>query len=297
MFLAIPVLILLPLVVMLPALRKLPRTEAGGAPDRRRMALALAVAVGAGCSSTRARAASGSPWCRRSPVSRCSPRPSSGCLPKGTFRALRGLPSVVLLRGIAVGAFLASESFIPLMLVSERGMSATTAGLSLTGGGLTWSLGAYTQSRSRLEPYRQRLMCLGLVLMAVSIAVVPLVLLDGAPVWLVAASWIVAGYGIGLNVSSSTVLALEYSPAGEEGVSSAALQVSEALGNIVLVGVAGVLFGAFGGGTVGEGAHGASDAAAPHSAFAAVYVAMTAVALAGAVVATRLRPKDRVRLA
>ncbi|GAA0431618.1 MFS transporter [Streptomyces luteireticuli] len=292
-FLAIPVLILLPLAVMLPALRKLPRPEAGGAPDRRRAALALAVAVGAGLLQY---AGQGREWLALVPAvaGLALLAPSIvRLLPRGTFRALRGLPSVVLLRGITVGAFLASESFIPLMLVSERGMSATTAGLSLTGGGLTWSLGAYTQSRSRLEPYRQRLMCLGLVLMAVSIAVVPLVLLDGAPVWLVAASWVVAGYGIGLNVSSSTVLALELSPAGEEGVSSAALQVSEALGNIVLVGVAGVLFGAFGGGTAGEGAHGASDAAAPHSAFAAVYVAMAAVAVAGAAVATRLRPKER----
>ncbi|KNB49587.1 MFS transporter [Streptomyces caatingaensis] len=293
-FLAIPVLILLPLAVMLPALRKVPRGAAGGAPDRRRIALALAVAVGAGLLQY---AGQDRAWLALVPAAAglALLAPSIvRLLPKGTFRAVRGLPSVVLLRGIAVGAFLASESFVPLMLVSERGMSATAAGLSLTGGGLTWSLGSYTQSRSRLEPYRRRLMCLGLVLMAAAIATVPLVLLDGAPVWLVAVSWIVGGYGIGLNVSSSAVLALELSPRGEEGVSSAALQISEALGNIVLVGVAGVLFGAFGGGTVAQGAHGTADAA-PHAAFAAVYTAMAATAVAGALVATRLRPKGGVR--
>ena len=72
-------------------------------------------------------------------------------LPPGTFRAARGLPAVVLLRGIAAGTFIAAESFIPLMLVTQRGLSPTMAGLSLAGGGLTWALGSYVQARPRLR--------------------------------------------------------------------------------------------------------------------------------------------------
>ncbi|MGK5643348.1 MFS transporter, partial [Streptomyces sp. URMC 126] len=82
-------------------------------------------------------------------------------LPRGTFRAVRGLPSVILLRGLAMGSLVGAETFVPLMLVTERGLSTTLAGLSLTGGGLAWALGSYTQSRPKLEPHRERLMTLG----------------------------------------------------------------------------------------------------------------------------------------
>lgn len=58
-----------------------------------------------------------------------------GLLPRGTYRAARGLPSVVLLRGVAAGSFIAAESFVPLMLVTQRGLSPTLAGFSLAAGG------------------------------------------------------------------------------------------------------------------------------------------------------------------
>ncbi|WP_171171067.1 MFS transporter [Streptomyces sp. I05A-00742] len=288
-FLAIPVLILLPLMIMLPALRKLPRTDRGGSVDRRRILLALAVAGGAGLLQYAGQDRS---WLALVPAvaGLALLAPSIVRLvPRGTFRAARGLPSVVLLRGVAAGAFLGAESFIPLMLVSERGLSATAAGLSLTGGGLAWALGSFTQSRSGLERHRQRLMCLGMVLVAAAVAVVPLVLADGVPVWLVAVAWIVGGYGMGLTISSSGILVLSLSRPGEEGVNSAALQLSDALGNIVLVGAGGVLFGAFGGGNVAGEGH-TADAAAPSGAFVSVYVALAAAALVGAWIATRVRP-------
>ncbi|MGK5639556.1 MFS transporter [Streptomyces sp. URMC 126] len=290
-FLAIPVLILLPLLIMLPALRKLPRDDRGGAVDRRRVLLALAVAGGAGLLQY---AGQDRTWIALAPAAAglALLAPSIVRLvPKGTFRAARGLPSVVLLRGVAAGAFLGAESFIPLMLVTERGLSATAAGLSLTGGGLAWALGSFTQSRSGLERHRQRLMGLGMVLVAVSVALVPLVLVDGVPVWLVAVAWIIGGYGIGLTISSSGILVLSLSRPGEEGVNSAALQLSDALGNIVLVGAGGVLFGAFGGGTVATEGD-AADTAAPPAAFVSVYVTLAAVALAGAWITTRLRPAE-----
>src|SRR5207253_1520461 len=71
-----------------------------------------------------------------------------GLLPRGTYRAARGLPSVVLLRGVAAGSFVAAESFVPLMLVTQRGLSPTLAGFSLAAGGGTWALGSWVQSRA-----------------------------------------------------------------------------------------------------------------------------------------------------
>ncbi|MEU1671286.1 MFS transporter [Streptomyces roseifaciens] len=289
-FLAIPVLILLPLAVMLPALRALPPAVAPGTPDRRRILLALAVAAGAGLLQYAGQdlrplaavpAAAGLallvPCIRR-------------LLPRGTFRAARGLPSVVLLRGIAQGSFLAAETFIPLMLVTERGLSATLAGLSLTGGGLTWALGSYTQSRRRAEPYRERLMSLGMVLVALAVALMSAVLVHGVPVWVAGASWVIGGYGMGLTISSGAVLLLKLSRPGEEGTNAASLQTADALGSIVLVGLAGVLFVSFGGG--GSASAATAGAAAPAHAFAAVFAAASAFALVGAYVATRLAPRD-----
>ncbi|MFF8815992.1 MFS transporter [Streptomyces pactum] len=292
-FLAIPVLVLLPLSVMLPALRKLPAGDRTPAMNRGRILLALAVAAGAGLLQY---AAQDIGWLSLVPAALglallvpCILR----LLPRGTFRAARGLPSVVLLRGVAAGAFLGAESFVPLMLVTERGLSATLAGLSLTGGGLTWALGSFTQSRPRLEPYRERLMGAGMLLIAASIAMLPLALLDGVPAWIVAVAWIIGGYGMGLAISSGSVLLLKLSRPEDAGTNSASLQVSDALGNITLVGLSGVLFVAFGGGSVSHGTEDvleAGNAGGHPAAFTAVFLAMTAAALVGAFVTTRLRP-------
>ncbi|MFI1797034.1 MFS transporter [Streptomyces sp. NPDC020379] len=285
-FLSIPVLILLPLAVMLPALRALPAAERAPAMDRRRILLALAVAAGAGLLQY---AGQDLRWVALVPAAAGLGMLAPAVLrllPRGTLRAARGLPSVVLLRGIAAGAFLGTESFIPLMLVTERGMSATTAGLSLTGGGLTWALGSYTQSRPRLEAHRERLMTLGMLLVAAAVALASTALIDGVPAWIVAASWIVGGYGMGLTISGGSVLLLKLSRPGEEGADAASLQISDALGNITLVGVGGVLFAALGGGAGG-------DTAAPHAAFVVVFLTMAAAALVGAYVTTRLRPRTQ----
>ncbi|MGP3950100.1 MFS transporter [Streptomyces sp. 7N604] len=294
-FLSIPVLVLPPLAVMLPALRKLP-PPARKPMDRRRIMLALAVAAGAGLLQYAGQdltpvallpAAAGLAL-----LVPCLLR----LLPEGTFRARRGLPAVVLVRGIAAGSFFGAQAFVPLMLVTERGLAATLAGLSLTGGGLAWALGSYAQSRPRLEPYRQRLMTLGMTVMALAVAGASLALADRVPAWIVAVCWVAGGFGMGLTIASATVLLLKLSRPEDAGSNSAALQISDALGNITLIGVSGVLFVAFGGGGVAAGAHPASAAVGGGTghhpaAFTAVFLAMAAMALVGAYVTTRLRPK------
>ncbi|MEU3714237.1 MFS transporter [Streptomyces catenulae] len=295
-FLAIPVLILLPLAVMLPALRALPREAPG--PDggllavvrSRRALLALAVAAGA--------------WLLQYAGGHLTPYavlPAAvglallvpavrRLLPRGTFRAARGLPMVVLMRGLAAGALVAAESFIPLLLVSERGLSATLAGLSLTGGGLTWALGSYVQSRPRCEAYRERLMGAGMAFLAAAIAAVPLVLSEAVPVWTVAVAWTLGGFGMGLNISSGGVLLLKLSRPEEAGANSASLQMADALGNVVLVGLGGALFVAFGGGSPTAPATAHASAVSHPAAFLAVFATMAVVAAVGATLAGRLRP-------
>jgi predicted MFS family arabinose efflux permease len=292
-FLAIPALVLLPLATMLPALRRLPPAERTPAVNRRRVLLALAVASGAGLLQYAAqdlRPASLLP----AAVGLVLLAPAAvRLLPRGTFRAGRGLPAVILLRGIIAGSFFGAEAFVPLMLVTERGLSATPAGLSLTGGGLAWALGSYVQSRPRLEDHRERLMRLGAILIALSVLCTPLVLLDGVPAATAAVCWAVGGFGMGLVISSGSVLLLRLSRPEDTGANSASLQVSDALGTIMLVAAGGVVFVALGGGSAGAGAGAAAGPGGRQAAFAAVFLAMAATALVGAYVTTRLRPARR----
>lgn len=300
-FVGIPVLVLLPLAFALPQIRRRASgpvvvTSAAGVPgetspkasfDRRRIRLALAISLGAGLLQYAAQ-----------DLRPLSLLPAAlgvvllvpavlGLLPRGTYRAARGLPSVVLLRGVAAGSFIAAESFVPLMLVTQRGLSPTLAGFSLAAGGGTWALGSWVQSRSRLEPHRERLTTVGMLLVAAAIATAPSVLVDSVPVWTVAAAWGVGCFGMGLVISSTSVLLLKLSAPEEAGSNSAALQISDGLSNVVLLSAGGAAFAALGGGTV---SHSTTHASGSHpAAFAAVFLPMAAVALAGAWVSTRLR--------
>ncbi|MEU1317501.1 MFS transporter [Streptomyces tibetensis] len=257
--------------------------------DRRRIRLALAISLGAGLLQYAAQ----------------DLRPHSllpgalgvallvpavlGLLPRGTYRAVRGLPSVVLLRGVAAGSFIAAESFVPLMLVTQRGLSPTLAGFSLAAGGGTWALGSWVQSRSRLEPYRERLTTVGMLLVAAAVAAAPSVLVDSVPVWTVAVAWAFGCFGMGLVISSTSVLLLKLSAPEEAGANSAALQISDGLSNVVLLSAGGAAFAALGGGTL---SHTTTHSSGSHpAAFTAVFLPMAAVALAGAWVSTRLRER------
>src|SRR5882757_736322 len=216
-FLAIPVLVVLPLAVMLPALRRTTRAPQGSAMDGSRIWWAVALAAGAVLlqyAGQDLRPLSAVP----AVIGAALLVPAAlRLLPRGTFRAVRGLPTVVLMRGITAGTFIAAESFIPLMLVTQRGLSATMAGLSLAGGGATWAFGSYIQARPRWEAGRERLVQVGLLLSGVAIAAVPLALDDAVPVWVVAVAWCVGGVGMGLSISTLSVLLLRLSPSADAG--------------------------------------------------------------------------------
>lgn len=140
-FLGIPVLVVFPLALALPQIRRRaagPVSEhdqqSSGSFDRRRIRLAFGISVGAGLFQY---AAQDVRWFSLLPaaagVALLVPA-VLGLLPRGTYRAARGLPSVVLLRGVAAGSFISAESFVPLMLVTQRGLSPTLAGFSLAAG-------------------------------------------------------------------------------------------------------------------------------------------------------------------
>ncbi|MBX7546509.1 MFS transporter [Streptomyces sp. tea 10] len=292
-FIGIPVLVVLPLALALPQIRRrasgpVRKDQAAGSFDRRRIRLALGISLGAGLLQYAAQdlrplavlpALAGAALLVPAVL---------GLLPRGTYRAARGLPSVVLLRGLSAGSFIVAESFVPLMLVTQRGLSPTLAGFSLAAGGVTWALGSYLQSRPRMAPYRERLMTAGMVLVAAAVATAPSVLVHAVPVWTVAVAWAFGCLGMGLVISSTSVLLLQLSAPEEAGANSAALQISDALANVVLLAATGAAFAALGGGSAAATA--ATTAGGPPPlAFAAVFLPMAGVALVGAWVTRRLR--------
>lgn len=163
-------------------------------------------------------------------------------LPRGTLRLARGLPTIVAARGVFSGAFFGAETFVPLMLVQQRGLSTAVAGLTLTGAALTWSLGSWLQGRPNLPVPRVRLVSGGLLLVAAGIGIIGSAVLAAVPPGVAALGWLVAGLGMGLGITSVSVLLLEASPVAEQGQNSAALQASDALGSVLLIGVSGAVF-------------------------------------------------------
>jgi len=107
-------------------------------------------------------------------------------LPAGTLRGRRGLPTVLAMRGVLAGSFFGAETFVPLMLVTERSLSTTLAGLSLTGAALGWATGSWWQGRPRTRTPRWRLVQLGCGVVALSIATVGATLWEGVPTVLAA---------------------------------------------------------------------------------------------------------------
>ncbi|MFD4476187.1 MFS transporter [Streptomyces sp. NPDC058471] len=295
-FLGIPVLVAAPLALALPQIRRMAAGPVDsdvpvGPFDRRRIRLALGISLGAGLLQYAGQDRS---WLSLLPAvlgAAVLVPAVLGLLPRGTYRASHGLPSVVLLRGIAAGSFIAAESFVPLMLVTQRGLSPTMAGLSLAVGGATWALGSFVQSRPAMEPHRTRLTVVGMLLVAAAIATAPTVLIDAVPVWIVAVAWAFGCLGMGTVIGSTSVLLLRLSRPEDAGTNSAALQISDGLSNALLLAVGGAAFAALGGGTVGAG-HGAGEASGSHpGAFVVVFLPMAAVALVGAWVGTRLKER------
>ncbi|WP_309113866.1 MFS transporter [Saccharothrix sp.] len=196
-------------------------------------------------------------------------------LPKGTLRAKAGLPATILSRGLLAGSFFAAEAFIPLTLTSVHGYSAIWAGIPLTLSALGWSSAAWWQGRNPHIP-REKLVRWGFVLNATGIAGVTLIAPSWGPAWLTPVLWAVAGAGMGIAMSSLSVLTLGASSDVDRGFNSSALQISDMLGSALLVGLGGVLVSAL------------ASTAAPTAAVVPFDLLMAGIAVLGAVLTRRL---------
>lgn len=163
-------------------------------------------------------------------------------LPKGTLRARRGLPSVVLTRGLIAGAFFAAEAFLPKVLMDEYGFTPSTAGLALTFSALGWSGASAVQGRYGDRLGSRRIMLITFSLIMIALIGILLVMTVWTVPWLIMFYWAFAGAGMGLLYPRLTVLTLAYSTPRNEGFNSSALSISDATGSALTVAIAGLGF-------------------------------------------------------
>lgn len=164
-------------------------------------------------------------------------------MPVGFFRLGAGLPAVIVVRGLIAGAFFGAEAFIPLMLVEQRGLSLVLSGAVLTVGSVGWTVGSWLQSRPQLRLRLDRIITIGAALVAVGLSLATVT--AGRPdVWvgLIGISCVLAGLGMGLAFSSTSVAALSLSSMAEQGRNSSSLALGEALGGSLLVALSGTIF-------------------------------------------------------
>ena len=202
--------------------------------------------------------------------------------PRGTLRAVRGLPAAVACRGVLTFAFFATDAYVPLMLTDVRGLRAGIAGLALTAATLTWTAGAWVQERlvNRVGP--RSLVRVGFLLILAGSAVFATAVSSRVPAAVGIVGWGVAGLGMGLAYAPLSLIVLGEATVGQEGAAASALQLSDVLGIALGTGVAGALV-----------AFGEDVSWLPRSALLVVYGMSVVVALGGALLATRLPSSTR----
>ena len=194
-------------------------------------------------------------------------------VPRGTLTARRGLPSVILTRGLASASFFGAEVYLPYLLVERYAFSPTFAGLTLTGGALAWAAASAIQGRlgSRLDHRRAVRIGAVLVLGAVVLALVTTAL--GWPAAVAITGWVFAGGGMGLMYPRLSVMTLALSTKENQGFNSSAMSISDSLGGALALAATGIVFAAF------------STTAAS---FAGVFALTAAIGVAAVVVAPRV---------
>jgi MFS family permease len=162
-------------------------------------------------------------------------------LPEGSLRLAPGRPSVVIAIFAVAFAFFGTEAYVPLSVVELRGGSVTLGGIALSAAAVTWTAGSWLQDRAAGAGMRRTLVVTGAGFIAAGIGITSAVLVPGIPVLVATAGWAVAGLGMGLAYSMLALLMLETSKPGEEGFSSAALQLMFTLGTAYGAGVGGAV--------------------------------------------------------
>ncbi|HET6708130.1 MFS transporter [Amycolatopsis sp.] len=189
-------------------------------------------------------------------------------LPTGTLTARPGLPTVIASRALIAGAYAGMEAYLPLTMSAVHGYSPALAGLPLTITALGWSAASAAQGRF-LGWSREASLRTGFWLVAAGLVGFGLVSQPWFPGWAAFAACAVGGAGMGIAMPAISVLLFRYSPEGERGFNTSALQLADWVGSALLIGLGGVLLGVVG------------SVLDPSPAMALLTVALVALAMVG----------------
>ena len=199
-------------------------------------------------------------------------------LPGGSLRMARGLPSVIVSRFILNAAFNGTITYLPLMITQQRGASVFVAGAVLAIGSFGWSTGSWIQGQARFTGRRWMLVSAGGLLLTVGTLLMVVVVATGIPVWFLAGATVFLGLGMGVGSTTLSVLVLDLVPVSEQSSASSALQLSDVLGSVIGIALAGVVFAAL---------H--ADSSSPLT-YVTIWSVLAALAAVGIVSGTRCRP-------
>ncbi|HWD05661.1 MAG TPA: MFS transporter [Amycolatopsis sp.] len=199
-------------------------------------------------------------------------------LPKGTMTARPGLPTVVASRALLSGAYAGMEAYLPLTMSAVHGYGPALAGLPLTITALGWSAASALQGRF-LDWSREATLRTGFTLVAVSLVGFGFVAQPWCPAWMAFVVCAIGGSGMGIGMPSISVLLLRYSPDGERGFNTSAMQLADWVGSALLIGLGGALLAAV------------ASAQHPAPAMAILAAALVSLAVAGAALTSRWPPK------
>jgi MFS family permease len=160
-------------------------------------------------------------------------------VPPGTLTARPGLPATILSRGLLTFTFFGTDAYVTLAITAVRHRSPVVASIAVTGATLAWTAGAWVQARLSQTWTGRRLVRCGLMIVLAGIAGMVLVLPPGTPVAVGLAAWTVAGLGMGLAYAPTSLMMLRLAQPGQEGHSSASLNLADVLGTAIGIGVGG----------------------------------------------------------
>jgi MFS family permease len=160
-------------------------------------------------------------------------------LPPGTLAARRGLPAVVLSRGLLTFAFFGGDAFVTLAITTVLHRSTALASVVITTSTLAWTAGDWLQVRLGRRRQGRGLVRVGLALLLAGILGMIVALHQGGSAGGAALAWTIAGLGTGLAYSPTSLMTMREAPTGNTGWASASLNLADVLGTALGAGLGG----------------------------------------------------------
>lgn len=199
-------------------------------------------------------------------------------VPRGTLTARRGLPSVILVRGLASAAFFGAEVYLPYLLTERYSFTPTFAGLTLTGAALAWAGASAIQGKLGGKLADALAVKIGALLVLVAVVSTLVTAALALPAAVAIGGWILAGGGMGLMYPRLSVMTLALSTPENQGFNSAAMSISDSLGGALSLAATGLVFAAF----------------TTTNSFAGVFALTAVIAVAGVLIAPRVAARAAV---